>query len=92
MHMRQMTERVEAVVPIRHRAAQPAETLGSKSQAVEIASHGGTHDPQFPWFPDEVLIGTVSSLAFGFTDPDVPPSGTLFYYRITAFTNCGEGP
>ena len=52
----------------------------------------GSHDPQFPWFPNEELIGTASSLALGFSDPEIPPSGTLFNYRVTAFTNCGEGP
>ena len=52
----------------------------------------GSHDPQFPWFPNEELIGTAGSLNVGFSDPEIPPSGTLFNYRVTAFSNCGEGP
>ena len=52
----------------------------------------GTHNTQFPYFPNGTLVATLSPLAPNWNDPDVPPSGSLFSYRLTASSPCGEGP
>ena len=43
------------------------------------------------WHYSHVLVDVLNSDTSWF-DETVPDSGTLFYYLVTAFNSCGEGP